>query len=66
LPVDVHSTQYIDTISGKRVDQWGESNIQYHGVDDFLITSDLPSYSELAKVSKKVAGSNDKRFNRKL
>jgi hypothetical protein len=27
LPVDVHSTQYIDTFSGKRVDQWGEQNI---------------------------------------
>ena len=35
-------TQYIDSYSGNRVDKWGESNIQYHGTDDYFIPNDLP------------------------
>lgn len=27
LPVDVHSTQYVDTRTGRRLDNWGEHNI---------------------------------------
>lgn len=50
LPVDVHSTQYIDTFSGRRVDQWGEKNIQFHGVDDPLqILNDQPIKRDLEK-----------------
>lgn len=50
LPVDVHSTQYIDTFSGRRVDMWGEKNIQFHGVDDPLqILNDQPIKRDLER-----------------
>lgn len=46
LPVDVHSTQYIDTFSGKRVDNFGDHNIQFHGTDDYQFQSDFAKQDE--------------------
>ncbi len=52
LPVDVHSTQYIDSRTGQRLDQWTDKNIQMHGTDDFVVNGDLATMSE--SVSKKL------------
>lgn len=46
--LDVHSTQYVDSQTGKRVDQWGDKNLRLHGVDEStLIINDTPLQNDI-------------------